>query len=94
MRPVHPGRILKNELTARKLSANRLALSLHVPSGRITDIINGKRGISAETAIRLGMYFGNSSLFWMNLQSQYELGNAEQAMGEQIKSEMASTLSR
>ena len=82
MRPVHPGRILKSELTARQLSANKLALSLHVPSGRITDIINGKRGISAETVLRLGLYFGNSALFWMNLQSQYELGNVEQNMGE------------
>ena len=88
MRPVHPGRILKNELATRGLSASRLALNLHVPSGRITDIINGKRGISAETAVRLGLYFGNGGLFWMNLQSQYELGNVEQTMGEQIKSEM------
>lgn len=88
MRPVHPGRILKNELAARGLSASRLALNLHVPSGRITDIINGKRGISAETAVRLSLYFGNSGLFWMNLQSQYELENVEQTMGEQIKSEM------
>ncbi|VAX02581.1 HigA protein (antitoxin to HigB) [hydrothermal vent metagenome] len=88
MRPVHPGRILKNELAARGLSASRLALNLHVPSGRITDIINGKRGISAETAVRLSLYFGNSGLFWMNLQSQYELGNVEQTLGEQIKSEM------
>ena len=51
---VHPGRILRREMTARKLSANRLALDLGVPSGRITDIVNGKRGITADTALRLG----------------------------------------
>ncbi|MBV9112758.1 MAG: addiction module antidote protein, HigA family, partial [Hyphomicrobiales bacterium] len=52
MYPVHPGRILKRELAARDLSANRLALALRVPSGRITEILNGKRGISPETALR------------------------------------------
>jgi len=58
--PVHPGRVLKRELVARELSANRLALALRLPSGRITDILNGKRAISADTALRLGRYFGNS----------------------------------
>ena len=60
MVPVHPGKILKRELAARHLSANQLALALRVPSGRITDILNGKRGITAETALRLGRYFGNA----------------------------------
>src|ERR1700709_1421481 len=58
---VHPGRLLKRELTARKLSANRLALDIGVPSGRITDILNGRRAITADTAVRLGRYFGNSA---------------------------------
>ena len=59
MTPIsHPGRLLKRELTARGLSANRLALDLGVPSGRITDIVNGRRAISADTAVRLGRYFG------------------------------------
>ena len=56
MMPVHPGRILKRELTARSLSANRLALELKVPSGRITDILNGKRGISPETTLWLALH--------------------------------------
>ena len=68
MLPVHPGRVLKRELAARGLSANRLALALRVPSGRITDILNGKRGISPETALRLGRFFGNSARFWLNLE--------------------------
>lgn len=57
---VHPGRILKRELAARGLSANALALALRVPSGRITAILNGKRAVTPETALRLGRYFGNS----------------------------------
>jgi addiction module HigA family antidote len=61
MLPVHPGRILQRELAARSLSANRLALALRVPSGRITAILNAKRGITPETALRLGRYFGNSA---------------------------------
>ena len=63
MKPIHPGRILKREIVARGLSANKLALALRVPSGRITQIINGKRGISAESALRLSRYFGNSARF-------------------------------
>ena len=67
----HPGRLLKRELEARRLSANRLA-DLGVPSGRITDM-NGRRSITADTALRLGRYFGNSPRFWLDLQSQYDL---------------------
>ncbi|MCF8127424.1 MAG: HigA family addiction module antidote protein [Deltaproteobacteria bacterium] len=88
MRPIHPGRILKRELGARNLSANKLALAIRVPSGRITQILNGKRGISAETALRLSRYFGNSARFWMNLQSRYELDLAEQTIGPKINSEI------
>jgi addiction module HigA family antidote len=57
----HPGRLLKRELGVRRLSANRLALDLGVPSGRITDILNGRRSITADTAVRLGRYFGNTA---------------------------------
>jgi antitoxin HigA-1 len=64
----HPGWLLKRELAARKFTANRLALDLGVPSGRITDILNGRRAISADTAVRLGLYFGNSAQFWLDLQ--------------------------
>ena len=88
MKPVHPGRILQREMTARNLSANKLALALRVPSGRITQIINGKRGISAESALRLSRYFGNSARFWMNLQTRYELAIAEQDIGERINIEV------
>ena len=88
MKPVHPGRILKDELEARELSANRLALALRVPSGRITQILNGKRAVTAETALRLSRYFGNSAEFWMNLQPRYDLLLAEQKMGERIRTEV------
>ena len=89
MVPIHPGRILKRELEARELSANRLALALRLPSGRITDILNGKRGISPETALRLGRYFGNSARFWMNLQTNFELAIAERTIGERVIAEVA-----
>ncbi len=71
----HPGRLLKRELEARRLRANRLALDLGVPSGRITDILNGRRSITADTALRLGRYFGNSPRFWLDLQNQYDLAS-------------------
>ena len=85
---VHPGRILKRELAARGLSANALALALRTPSGRITDIVNAKRGISPETALRLGRYFGNSARFWLDLQTGYELATVEALSGERIASEV------
>ena len=88
MDPVHPGRILKRELVARELSANKLALSLRVPSGRITSILNGKRAITPETALRLGCYFGNNAQVWMNLQTRYDLITTERDMGERIESEV------
>jgi addiction module HigA family antidote len=81
---VHPGRLLKRELAARGLSANRLALDLGVPSGRITDILNGRRGITADTAVRLGRYFGNRAQFWLDLQSQYEIALVEHERGSEI----------
>src|SRR5437016_14567419 len=80
----HPGRLLKRELEARNLSASRLALDLGVPSGRITDILNGKRSISADTAIRLGLYFGNGPQFWLDLQSQYDIAVVEHEHGAEI----------
>lgn len=85
MAPIaHPGRFLKRELEARGLSANRLALDLGVPSGRITDILNGRRGITADTAVRLGRYFGNRAQFWLDLQSQYDIAVVEHDRGEEI----------
>ena len=80
----HPGRLLKRELRARALSANRLALDLGVPSGRITDILNARRSITADTAVRLGRYFGNSPQFWLELQSQYDIAVIERVRGKEI----------
>ena len=88
MRPVHPGRILKREIEVRRLSANALAIALRTPSGRVTDILNGKRGLSPETAMRFARYFGNSVRFWLNLQTAYELAVAEAELGERIASEV------
>ena len=86
--PVHPGRTLASELAARGLAVNALALRLRVPSNRLLEIIGGQRGISPETALRLGRYFGTGAAFWMNLQSQYDLAVAERDLGEQIKREV------
>ena len=63
---IHPGRILRREMQARKLSANALALALRTPFGRITDILNGKRGVSPDTEMRLGRLFCASARFWLN----------------------------
>src|ERR1700757_1179174 len=81
---VHPGRLLRRELAARNLSANRLALDLGVPSGRVTDILNGRRSITADTAVRLGRYFGNRPQFWLDLQSQYDIAVIEREKGDEI----------
>lgn len=88
MRPVHPGRLLKYEIATRKLSANALARALRVPPGRVIDIVNGKRGISAETALRLGHYFGNGGRFWLALQARYDLAVADQEAGSRIRREV------
>ncbi|CAN5388086.1 HigA family addiction module antitoxin [soil metagenome] len=85
---VHPGRILKREMQARKLSGNRLALALRLPSGRISDILNGKRGITPETALRLARFFGNSARFWLNLQTAFELAITEREIGPKILKEV------
>jgi len=82
---VDPGRVLRREMAARKLSANRLALDLGAPSGRITDILNERRSITADTALRLGRYFGNSAQFWLDLQSQYDIAVVERERGAEIR---------
>lgn len=86
--PIHPGRTLAAELEARELSAHALALKLRVPANRISEIVSGKRGVSAETALRLGRYFGTSAAFWMNLQTKYDLEIAERDLGERIRAEV------
>ena len=80
----HPGRLLRRELKARELSANRLALDLGVPSGRITDILNERRSITADTAVRLGRYFRNRAQFWLDLQSQHDIAVIEREHGAEI----------
>lgn len=75
---IHPGEILREEfLNPLGITAYRLAKEIHVPATRIADILGGRRGISAETALRLSRYFGNSAQFWLNLQSHYELREAQ-----------------
>jgi len=88
LQPVHPGETLADELAARGLSANALALKLRVPANRITGIIRGERSISAETALRLARYFGTSAAFWINLQSHYDLDVAREKMGATIEREV------
>lgn len=83
---VHPGKILADEMRARALSANALALKLRVPANRITEIVNGKRSISPETAIRLGHYFGTG--LWIRLQADYDLAQAEKQLGAAIRREV------
>jgi antitoxin HigA-1 len=83
--PIHPGEILADEITELGMTASDLARVLHVPKNRITEIINGRRGITADTALRLGQYFGTGGEFWLNLQKNYELRLAEQTVGKEIQ---------
>jgi addiction module HigA family antidote len=82
--PIHPGKILADELNTRELTAAELARIINVPPNRITQIINGKRNITADTALRLGKYFGMSPEFWMNLQKQYDLRLARKEIGKDL----------
>ena len=84
MRPVHPGEILDEELAERGLSASALARALDVPPNRITAIFNGRRGVTADTALRLSRYFGTTPQMWQNLQNTFELRTAEIRSGEEI----------
>ena len=82
--PIHPGEHLAEELRELSLSAAELARRIDVPVNRITGILNGQRGITADTALRLGHWFGTSAQYWMNLQQLYELRRAEAEVGESI----------
>ncbi len=82
---IHPGEILADELQELGLSATELARLLHVPTNRITQILNGKRAITADTALRLGRWFGTGPELWLNLQKSYELRLAQQQSGEEIE---------
>ena len=90
---IHPGEILADELEELGLSASALARSLHIPTNRITQILNGQRGITADTALRLGRWFGTGAELWLNLQKSYELRSAEQLSGEEIQKTIKPRLS-
>ena len=78
LKPVHPGEILREEfMVPLRLSMNKIAMALRVPVTRIADIVNERRGITADTALRFARYFRNSPAFWMNLQTRYDLEVAE-----------------
>jgi addiction module HigA family antidote len=87
--PVHPGEILKADfMEPLGLSVNALSRAIGVPRTRLNDIVLGRRGITADTALRLARYFGVGAQFWMNLQSHYELEVAEEAYGERLDREI------
>lgn len=83
--PVHPGAYLKEQLEELGLSQYRLAKDIGVPAMRVNYIVNGKRPINAELALRLGRYFGQSPRYWLNLQSRYDMDVAEDALSDQVK---------
>jgi addiction module HigA family antidote len=83
--PVHPGEILREDLLKPLgISINRLGRDLRVPVTRMSEIVNGRRGITADTALRLARYFGTTPEFWMNLQASFDLGVAQRASADRI----------
>jgi addiction module HigA family antidote len=89
LHPIHPGEVLLEEfLNPLGLSQNKLAVNIGVPARRINEIVLEKRKISADTALRLGRFFGMSSEFWLGLQSQYDLDIAFDALGDRLKKEV------
>jgi addiction module HigA family antidote len=87
--PIHPGEILLEEfLKPMDLSQNRLAMDIHVPARRINEIVHGKRRITADTALRLGRFFGNSPQFWLGLQMDYDLDVAEDSLKDRLDREV------
>jgi addiction module HigA family antidote len=89
MRPIHPGEILREEfLVPMEMSANALAMELHVPAPRINDVVRERRGITPDTALRLARYFGTTPQFWLNLQSSFDLRKAEVELGNKISVEV------
>ncbi|MBI3523929.1 MAG: HigA family addiction module antidote protein [Betaproteobacteria bacterium] len=89
MRPIHPGEILREEFLAPlDMSANALAMDLHVPAPRITDIVRERRAVTPDTALRLARYFNTTAQFWLNLQNSFDLKQAESATGDRIAAEV------
>jgi antitoxin HigA-1 len=83
--PIHPGEHLAEELKELGISAAELARQIDVPVNRVTGIINGQRSVTADTALRLGHWFGTSPEFWLNLQTLYELRLARKEVGDRVK---------
>ena len=89
LRPVHPGEVLLEEfLKPMGLSQNRLALAIGVHARRITEIVLGKRSVTADTALRLARFFGTSPQFWLGLQTEYDLDLAADALGARLETEV------
>jgi|SRR5271163_1390156 len=86
--PIHPGQVLKTVFDDAGISANAVALALRIPANRLTEIVNGRRSISADTALRLARFFGTSAQMWMNLQMSYDLHVAEDALADRIETEV------
>ena len=87
--PIHPGEVLLEEfIKPMNISQNRLAINIGVDTRRINEIVLGKRSITADTALRLARFFGNSPQFWMGLQAQYDLDVAEDALGARLDREV------
>ncbi|WP_166984226.1 HigA family addiction module antitoxin [Paramicrobacterium fandaimingii] len=83
--PIHPGEVLMEDfIEGFGITQNKLAVSIGVPPRRINEIVHGKRAITADTALRLGKYFGTSAQFWINLQAHYDLDRAEDRVADQI----------
>jgi len=87
--PIHPGEVLREEfLVPLGMSANQLAIALRVPATRVNDIVNEKRGITTDTALRLSRYFGTTARFWLNMQTSWELEVAEDQLAEAVAREV------
>jgi len=90
MRPIHPGEILLEEfLGPLGMTAHALSQAIRVPATRVNDIVNGRRGVTADTALRLARYFGNSPEFWLNLQAAHDLRAAEREAATRIEREVS-----
>ena len=83
--PIHPGEVLADDLEALDMSAAELSRRLNVPTNRVTEILNGQRAVTADTALRLAHFFGTSAQFWLNLQILHDLRRAEEKVGTAIK---------
>ncbi len=91
LHPIHPGEVLQEEfIKPLGLSQNRLAIAIGVPARRINEIVLGRRGITADTALRLARYFGNSPQFWLGLQTDYDLDVTRRSLGVRLAREVRS----